>query len=66
MATPILDLGLRGLPSEFRFQAYAVAAAGALRALYVNVLALDTGQATGSPGATGRTIGTHDRLGPGV
>jgi uncharacterized membrane protein len=44
LALPILELGLRGQPREFRYQAYAVAAAGAFRALYFNVLPLDTQQ----------------------
>ena len=44
LALPILELGLRGLPREFRNQAYAVAALGAFRVLAFNLLALDTSQ----------------------
>ena len=44
LALPSLELGLRALPREFRYQAYAVAAIGAFRALYFNVLPLDTQQ----------------------
>ena len=40
LALPILELGLRGWPREFRYQAYALAAIGALRAFYVNLAGL--------------------------
>jgi hypothetical protein len=38
LAMVLLELGLRGLPSEFCRQAYAVAAGGAARVLYFNIL----------------------------
>jgi uncharacterized membrane protein len=44
LALPVLELGLRSLPSEFRSQAYALAAAGAFRILYFNLPPLDPGQ----------------------
>jgi hypothetical protein len=44
LALPILELGLYALPREFRYQAYALAAIGAFRALYFNLLPLDTQQ----------------------
>jgi hypothetical protein len=37
-AMVLLELGLRGLPAEFRRQAYAVAAGGAVTVLYSNIL----------------------------
>jgi hypothetical protein len=38
LAMALLELGLRGLPSEFCRQAYAVAAGGAVTVLYSNIL----------------------------
>jgi hypothetical protein len=38
LAMALLELGLRGLPPEFCRQAYAVAAGGAVRVLYFNIL----------------------------
>jgi uncharacterized membrane protein len=45
LALPVLELGLRAWPKEFRYQAYAIAAIGVVRAFYFNLLALDTQQA---------------------
>jgi hypothetical protein len=44
LALPVLELGRRALPREFQYQAYAIAATGAFRMLYFNVLPLDTQQ----------------------
>lgn len=38
LALPVLELGLRALPSEFRMQAYALSALGAAAVLFTNII----------------------------